>query len=110
MRCIVLRCEECREYVMELFPTTLRDEETKQKMGVLLCLACVPKCEYGPAGGSGVRCCEPVDHRSEYFCTAHQLAGYQWDLDHADDNAEAIAEALKGIAEFGGEAVLARAA
>lgn len=101
-----MRCQECREYVMELFPATRYNAVECEKENVLLCLACVPKCEYSPVQ----RCCEPVDHRSEYFCTGHEIALCKWGLERAGDDLEAIAEYRRTIAELEGEAELARAA
>jgi|GEM_PF-4472264 len=106
-----MRCQECDEYAIELFPATRYNAVEREKENVLLCIGCVPKCEYsGPTGNSIRRCCEPRDHRSEYFCTAHEIAVCQWGLERAGDDLEAIAEYRKTIAELEGEVVLARAA
>jgi hypothetical protein len=106
-----MQCQDCHEYVMELFPATRYNYVEREKENVLLCIGCVPKCEYsGPVGTSIRRCCEPVDPRSEYFCTAHEIAVCEWGLERASGDPEAIAEYRRTIAKLEGEAELARAA
>jgi len=106
-----MRCQDCREYVMELFPARRYNEIEREKENVLLCLACMPKCQYsGPAGLSIQRCCEPVDYRSEYFCTAHEIAVCKLGLQQSDDDPEAAGEYRRTIAELEGIPELARAA
>lgn len=96
---------------MELFPCRRYDRVERAKENVLLCLACVPKCEYsGPVGLSIRRCGEPVDCRSEYFCTAHEIDVCKWGLERAGNDLEAIAELRQTIAGLEGETRLARAA
>jgi len=98
-----MRCQECGEYVMELFPATRYNQVEREKEHVLLCLACVPKCEYsGPVGCTIRRCCEPRDHRSEYFCTTHEIDMCFWELERVENDHEAD-ECCRRIAELEGK-------
>jgi hypothetical protein len=104
-------CQDCRNHTMELFPATRYDHAERAKENVLLCIHCVPKCEYvAPIGIDVQRCGEPRDHRSECFCTAHEIAVCKWGLERAGDDPELAAEYRQTIAEFEGVRELARAA